>query len=175
MHTTFKKYFYSLQNILDQYEKEVQGLSYEQLNKLPETGGWSIAQILHHISNVEAGAFMYIEKKLQAPLESQKSGLKAAYRSALLTYALRSSKKFKAPKVLQVPEGPYEVKELFSAWKITRQKLEKALDGIADEHIKRMFFNHPIVGKINLRQTLKFHADHMNRHLLQIKGLKKSL
>ena len=123
----------------------------------------------------ERGTILYIQKKLINPSESKNAGIKALYRSALLRYALRSKRKFKAPKVLTEPTGPYVVEELFTGWKTTREELEKLFDSIPAEHKKKQLFKHPVLGYISLKQTLGFMGDHMQRHLEQIQRIKSSL
>lgn len=173
MNPKFKKRFNHLQKLLADYENEVENLSFEQANQIPASGGWTIAQVIHHISHVEKSVILYIQKKLINPKESKKSGIKSSYRAALLRYALRSKRKFKAPKVLENPVGPYQIKELIDEWKLTRKELEKLLDSVSDADINRELFKHPVVGKINLKQTLGFMGDHTKRHLDQIVQLKK--
>jgi hypothetical protein len=175
MHPKFQKRFSVLQGLLDHYEKELKDLSFQQSNQIPLSGGWSIAQVVYHISIVEKGVIQYIQKKLINPSESKNAGLKSFYRAALLRYALRSKRKFRAPKVLDTPQGPYEVNDLIKEWKITRKELEKLFDSIADADVNRQFFKHPVVGKINLKQTLGFMADHKKRHLDQIIQLKQDI
>jgi len=175
MEELFRKRFKRLQDLLSSYENEAADLSYDQLNQTPATGGWSINQVIHHMSGVEAGTILYIQKKLINPEENKKAGLKSFYRAALLRYALRSKRKFRAPKILTEPVGPYDVNELFTLWKITRKNLESLYDSIPAEHKNRQLFKHPVVGKINLKQTLGFMGDHMQRHLDQIQKIKSTL
>lgn len=172
MDALFAKGINRLDHLLSNYQEEVKNLSYEQLNKKPASGGWSINEVIHHMKGVEVGTILYIQKKLQTPEESKRSGIKSWYRASLLRYALRSKRKFKAPKVLTEPEGPYEVEELLKDWQITRNQLRNVFENIPAEHKNRELFKHPIVGHINLKQTLGFMGDHMQRHLEQIKGIK---
>jgi len=172
MDALFIQRFNRLDNLLKDYQKEVNNLSYEQLNKKPASGGWSINEVIHHMKGVEAGTILYIQKKLQTPDESKRSGIKSWYRASLLRYALRSKRKFRAPKVLTEPQGPYKTEELFKEWQITRDQLRNVFENVPAEHKSRELFKHPVVGYINLKQTLGFMGDHMQRHLEQIQGLK---
>jgi hypothetical protein len=175
MEECFRKRFQRLQDLLQSYQDEVSGLSSEQLNQPPPVGGWSINQVIHHISGAEAGIIKYIQNKLINPGESKKAGIRSAYRAALLKYALRSKRKFRAPKVLTEPTGPYEVADLFAQWNKTRKNLEILFDSIQGEHKNRQLFKHPVVGKINLKQTLGFMGDHMERHLEQIRHIRSTI
>lgn len=175
MHSKFQKRFSHLQQLLDIYEKELESVSFEQANRSPQSGGWSIAQVVYHISIVEKGIIQYVQKKLADPTTSKRAGLRSFYSAALLRYALRSKRKFKAPKVLDTPQGPYQISDLLQEWKSTRKELEKLFDSVSEKDVNRQFFKHPVVGKINLKQTLGFMADHKQRHLDQIILMKKEM
>jgi hypothetical protein len=175
MHASFQKRFERLQHLLEEYEKTLSGLPTDQLNKKPATGGWTINQIVHHIAGAEAGIIQAIKKKLIDPGESKPAGIRSFYRATLLRYALRSKRKFKAPKVLAEPTGSYEKNELLADWRKTRKELEELCNSIERPYINHQLFRHPVVGKINLKQTLGFMGDHMQRHLEQIQQIKSTL
>lgn len=175
MNKKFEKRFNRLQDLLKEYENELKNISNDQANKNPEGGGWSTVEVIYHLSYAEKSIIQYIQKKLINPVESKKAGLKSFYRASLLRYALRSSRKFRAPKVLDDPKGPYEKEKLLSEWKITRATLMQTFSNVPVEHINRQLFKHPVVGKINLKQTLGFMGDHMQRHLEQVRRIKKEI
>ncbi len=75
---------------------------------------------------------------------------------------------------METPKGPYKITDIMAEWKLTRKELEKLLDSVSDADVNRQLFKHPVVGKINLKQTLGFMADHKQRHLNQIIDLKKA-
>lgn len=175
MNKKFEKRFNRLQDLLSEYELEMNSISYEHANKKPENGGWSMAEVVYHISHSEKSIIQYIQKKLIKPEESKSAGLKSWYRSSLLSYALRSKRKFRAPKVLDDPKGPYEPSALFSEWKIIRATLNQTISSVSKEDVNRQLFKHPVVGKISLHQTLGFMGHHMARHLEQMKRVKKEI
>lgn len=175
MNSKFENRFNRLQDLFKEYEKEIKNISHEQANKNPETGGWSMAEVVFHVSHAEKIIVQYIQKKLINPEESRRAGLKSWYRASLLRFALRSKRKFRAPKVLDDPKGPYEKDALFSEWKIIRATLSQTFNSVPREHINRQLFKHPVVGKINLYQTLGFMGDHMQRHLEQVRRIKKEI
>jgi hypothetical protein len=175
MHAKFTSRFTQLQNVLAAYTEEIKNLSYEQANQTPANGGWSIAQVVFHISNAEKGVVQYLQKKLQNPQESEPAGLKSYYRATLLRYALRSKKKFRIPKALEQPQGPYPLPVLMDSWQLTRTELKNLLISINPADINKQLFKHPVVGKISLKQTLGFMTDHAQRHLEQIRKIKAEL
>jgi uncharacterized damage-inducible protein DinB len=175
MNSLFQVRFDHLQYLLKEYQDEIQGLNSEQLNQKSEGGNWSIAEIIYHISHAEKAIVQYIQKKLNNPSETKKAGFKSWYKASLPRLALKSSRKFKAPKQLDEPKGPYHVDQLMEEWKTIRFALEETYHQVPEELIRHQLFKHPVVGKINLQQTLGFMADHMQRHLLQIRGIKKGI
>lgn len=175
MNKKFEKRFNRLQDLFGEYEKEMKNISYDQANKKPENGGWSMAEVVYHMSHTEKSIIQYIQKKLIKPEESKSAGLKSWYRSSLLSYALKSKRKFRAPKVLDDPKGPYEPSALFSEWKIIRATLHQTISSVSAADVNRQLFKHPVVGKINLHQTLGFMGHHMVRHLKQMKNVKKEV
>lgn len=172
MHNSFKKKFTRLQRLLQQYEAELANVTNEQANKNSETGGWSILEIVYHVSQSERGIIKYIQKSLLKPQESKVAGLKSFYRYALLWFALKSKRKYRAPKVLEEPKGPYEKEKLMEGWKMTRVALEETIKSVPLKYIHRQLFRHPVVGGINIEQTIGFMGDHLQRHLEQIKKIK---
>ncbi len=175
MNKKFQKRYLRLQDLLSEYVKELNDLSHEDLNKSPGENSWSVAEVVYHISHAEKAIVQYIQKKLIKPEEAKRAGLKSMYKAILLRLALRSSRKFRAPKVLDNPQGPYEKDQLISEWKIIRATLGNTYDSVSQDHLGRQLFKHPVVGKINLYQTLGFMGDHMQRHLKQIRKIKKEL
>lgn len=175
MHEAYQKRFQRLQNLMDQFDQSFRGLTYVQLNQKRTEASWSIAEIVYHISRAEIAITQYIQKKLNNSADVKKAGLKSLYRATLLRLALRSSRKFRAPKQLDEPHGPYEIEKLMEEWRAVRQQLSETIQQVPQTHIKHELFKHPVVGKINLVQTLSFMGDHMERHLEQIEGIKHSL
>ncbi|MBL4704305.1 MAG: DinB family protein, partial [Flavobacteriales bacterium] len=97
--------------------KKLEALSNEEFVAIPEQGGWSISQVINHLMISEFGSSRYISKKLLGLEDLRPTGLKNNVNSKALKFALRSGKKFKAPKVLPEPEN--------QAKEITLEKWEK--------------------------------------------------
>lgn len=175
MSPLLKSRFKDIHHLFLEYQAAVSNISNDKANRRSADNKWSINEIIYHISHAEMAIVNYIEKKAIAPHESPKSGFKSWYRTLLLRLALKSSRKFKAPKVLDEPSGPYDKEKLINDWRDIRKSLENLLHQIPDEYVHHQLFKHPVVGKINLHQTLGFMADHMQRHLNQIKKMKREV
>ncbi|HRF34344.1 MAG TPA: hypothetical protein PLM56_12645, partial [Cyclobacteriaceae bacterium] len=59
------------------------------------------------------------------------------------------------------------------AWSKTRMELKELLDRISDDQLKRKIYKHPVVGKLNMVQTVRFFREHIIHHTPQIKRLLK--
>jgi hypothetical protein len=175
MHPKFNRRFTQLEHVFAAYEAEIKNLSDELANQPPPNGGWSIAQVIFHIASAEKGIIQYLQKKLQNPTESKPAGLKSYYRATLLRYALRSKRKFRAPKALEQPQGTYSLSDLMNQWQLSRTELKNIFTSVNAADVNRQLFKHPVVGKISLKQTLGFMTDHAQRHLEQIKNIKAQL
>ena len=142
------------------------GLSDEVVNRSPADGGWSVIQVLAHMSRAEDLSLRYIRKKMRA--DAPPAGLGSALRSAALSLALRSPLKFKAPPMsAEVPERA-RMTEVAASWDVVRRDLEQALDALPPEIAHRAVFRHPRAGMMSLDQALRFMEDHFDHHLKQV-------
>lgn len=175
MSPALKSRYKEIHHLFLEYQAAISNISNDKANRKPANDKWSINEIIYHISHAELAIVNYVQKKATAPKESPQAGFKSWYRTLLLRLALKSSRKFKAPKVLDEPNGPYDKETLINEWRIIRNNFESVLNSIPDEDIYRQLFKHPVVGKINIHQTLGFMADHMRRHLEQVKKMKREV
>lgn len=147
---------------------KVEGWPDEKLNQQPQPGKWSAAQIMSHLILSERLIATSLTKKIHANEPLEKSGLKSWYRSVLLKLSLRSSLRFKAPRVVaKVPEYS-SLSDIEVQWHQTTKEFEKLLENFPSHLLGRAIFTHPIVGRISLYQTIDFMADHVYHHLRQI-------
>lgn len=147
---------------------------YDQLTKPPARDKWSVVQILHHLVIVEAGTMAYIQKKILAPDKVPNVKFSSRIRMIGLKVSLMSNMKFKAPSVLQVPDNSMTVETLSQQWEITRGKFYTLLEGLPEDLSRKGIFNHPLVGRIDANDTLRFIKWHYEHHLRQIYTILKS-
>lgn len=139
----------------------------DQVHKSPQ-GKWSPAQILHHLYTSEYGTVTYLKKKVEST-EVASAGIRGFIASFLLKRALRNQKtKFKAPEVLgEMPDKP-EFEKLRNNYLNLRKELRSVLDRFDKRMAKKAYFKHPVVGRMNIYQTLSFLEEHFDRHKKQI-------
>jgi uncharacterized damage-inducible protein DinB len=152
---------------------EIKQLSPEILNKhLP--GKWSISQILAHLITAEQLSINYLNKKMQGIQTVENTGLWEEIKTLTLKISQRLPLKFKAPRLVVENTPAFEsVEQIEMAWTKTRNELKELLSRIADDQIRRKIYKHPIAGKLNIHQALRFFGEHIIHHQPQIKKLLK--
>ena len=145
------------------------GLSDEVLNRRPPDDGWSVIQVVAHLSLAEELSVRYLAKKLaEGGADAPRAGFGSAFRSGLLTLALRSPLRFKAPtRSTDVPERA-TFSEVAAHWDTVRSSLLATVEAVPPEVADRAIFKHPRAGRINLDQALSFMEEHFDHHLRQI-------
>jgi len=150
----------------------VTSLSTEELNAHPE-GKWSIAQVLSHLIASEHLSVIYLNKKLLGVKDVPNTGLaEELVMMALIISQRLPFIKFKAPKVIAENTQVYQTRDqLKEAWDNGRGELKNVLARFQDDQLKRKIYKHPIAGKLNIQQALRFFQEHINHHTPQVKKL----
>ncbi len=142
------------------------------LEKSPAPSKWNTLQILHHVQKSEEATLQYIVKKLSYSPE----GLPAAtylshLKVLLLRFVLWSPIKFKAPKGLdQVPANP-DIEGLKQSWQLNFDEFSALIERLSEKELRYQLFKHPIIGRVDMKDTLKFMISHFDHHERQIKRL----
>ncbi|HYX31138.1 MAG TPA: DinB family protein [Pyrinomonadaceae bacterium] len=133
-------------------------------------GGWSIAEIVEHLSIAEAGMTRAIEALLNAPSQgdSERSASHSFAPFSLDEQAEQARGKIEAPEFLRptglrLSEGLARLKESRAALRAFRPRFESA-----DYSRQRL---HPAFGPLNAAQWLAFVGMHEARHLRQIERI----
>lgn len=159
-----------LENSRIQLEQLLKGYSAESLNKTPPPGGWSPAEVLKHILDVESATLSYCVHKLQKPgTRPEPAGFREKRNAFLLVLALRSPLRFRAPSALPPVQGPYDTDALLRQWTEVRERYQAFVQAYPPALEKAGLFRHPRSGMLSLAQTLAFLQAHLNRHLKQLK------
>jgi len=140
-----------------------------ELNKTPPSGGWSPAEVLKHIVDVEQATLSYCEYKLQKGEPLRKSGLREKRNALLLKLALLAPLKFHAPSALPTVQGPYNTVQLLHEWELLRKKYQLFTDSFPAVSAKSGIFRHPRAGMLSMSDTLAFLQAHLSRHVRQLK------
>lgn len=173
MQPVLQKLFYQTEQQKVNLLKEIDSLNGSQLHHHPP-GKWSLSQLFAHLITSEQLSVQYLKKKILAIEEQPNTGLVEELKMLTLIISQRLPFKFKAPKVV-VDNTPAfsNVDEIKTAWNQTRSELKDLLSRFSDQHLKRKIYKHPIAGKLNIVQAMRFFQEHIIHHTPQIKRLLK--
>jgi uncharacterized damage-inducible protein DinB len=170
----------SLKKLFNQTEQQkiallnqIDSLSATKLHHHPP-GKWSLAQVFAHLITSEQLSIQYLKKKIQAIETQPDTGILEELKMLALIISQRLPFKFKAPKVV-VDNTPTfnNVAEIVAAWNQTRTELKDLLDRFAATQLTRKIYKHPVAGKLNIVQAMRFFQEHIIHHTPQIKRLLK--
>ena len=132
---------------------------------------WSLQQVLLHNVQIQDLVEGVLKKNLSKQEELRDTKLKTWYRYFMLKLALASSKKFKVPKVISSIENTYSLAEIRDNWNQSYKRLDELLKNFPKNLESKLIFRHPVIGWININQTLGFMLAHMKHHQKQIESL----
>ena len=142
-----------------------------RLNRPRADGGWSAAQVLHHVIAAEEGTLRYISKKMQGGTSLPRAGLASRLRLLALQLANASPFRFKAPAVTADVPAEIDADALRTWWDAVRGDWARRLEGFPDELLDRMVFRHTMVGLMGLEDALSFLQSHLDHHAGQVERL----
>ncbi len=173
MNVELRKQFNKLEKLTAELIGAIENTTTAQLHQSPP-GKWSLSQVFAHLITAEQLSVQYLKKKIQVIEEQPNTGLAEALKMWVLILSQRLPLKFKAPKVVVDHTAAYDdATEIINAWSKTRMELKELLDRISDHQLKRKIYKHPVVGKLNMAQTVRFFREHIIHHTPQIKRLLK--
>jgi uncharacterized damage-inducible protein DinB len=144
------------------------GLDEERLRRPGPDGGWSVLEILGHLTLAEQHTLTYLQKKLQDPAAIPRAGLGSFWRFALLSVVLRSPLRVKAPERVAHPVTEASLAEVRARWEEVRRGWREVLASFPPALVERAVFRHPFVGRLSLAHTLGFLREHVAHHRRQI-------
>ena len=137
---------------------------------------WCVAEIVEHLSIVEANVVKLCEKlleKAEGEGRTRREGAPFAPVS-LDEFAERARQKFTAPEQI-APTGSRPLSDSLAALRSSREALRALRPRIERVDGTALRFPHPAFGPINLYQWLLFVGGHEQRHLAQIETVKQSM
>lgn len=156
-----------------QFEKEISGLTDEQLKFRPNQDSWTVAQVAEHIVITESAIFKLIESgPLKAPLNSDNEVFRARDLAVKLAITNRNQK-FKAPEAVQPTQKLNTLTDLLSEFGKRRTKNINFLKS-TNIDLRNHFADNPLMGVIDTYQWFLFLNAHTERHLAQIAEIKSN-
>ncbi|MDR1876361.1 MAG: putative metal-dependent hydrolase [Flavobacteriaceae bacterium] len=134
--------------------KEIQGLSENQLNTPYRPAGWTIRQVVHHLADSHMNAFI----RIKLALTEEKPVVKPYFEGRWAE--LTDSKNYLVEPSLKILEGVH-------------QRWSSLFKSLSEEDMKRTLI-HPGYGKeFQINEMIAMYAWHGNHHLAHITTLKK--
>src|SRR5690242_13942735 len=117
MNKKFQILFEAVEADRTQLLNKVSTLTPEQFMKIPESGKWSVSQILTHIMVSERLSVLYMRKKSQGIDQLDNSGIVEYFKMIFLKGSQRLPLKYRAPKALaeHTPEA-MTLEQLTQQW-----------------------------------------------------------
>ncbi|MBN8576218.1 MAG: DinB family protein [Cytophagales bacterium] len=153
--------------------KQIEILNVDQLHQHPP-GKWSLSQVFAHLITSEQLSVQYLNKKILAIEDQPDTGITEVLKMWLLIISQRLPLRFKAPNVVVAHTPAFkDAAEITQAWNQTRAELNDLLSRFTGQQLRRKIYKHPVAGKLNIVQTLRFFQEHIIHHTPQIKRLLK--
>lgn len=163
-----------LQRTKDLLEKELKGLTAEQLSFKPAPDKWSISEVTEHIALAEIGIFQITQGTLQAPADLSKRKEITVTEKDIKQRLTNRTTKVQSPEVIK-PVGKFPTAaQAFQAFVTRRDGTIKYIRTTNDDLLNH-FWKHPATGTIDLYQTILLIAAHSERHILQIIEIKQNI
>ncbi len=148
---------------------ELESLSPEALALRPETGKWSILEIVEHLVVAERDVFEGFPAV--ADLVDRRRRLKNRVTYLLVFFILRFGVPVRTPSPKMVPQGGRALAELRLQWDENIRRLFTYSATPDREGLRRVVFQHPAAGPITLVQALTLDRMHLRNHARQIRRL----
>ena len=153
------------------------GVSTDRLCRRASADGWSVAEIVDHLSLVEAGIARLIAKRASRAKEGG-IGEEKSTESVLPSFEPYRVKldtmKMESPTTVR-PRGNVDLNEALKGLESSREALRVAVleaNGLSLGEIKH---THPLLGELDLYQWLIFLGQHEGRHRKQIERTLNSI
>ena len=149
----------------------VERCSEEQRTRKPSASEWSMVQVMTHLMTTESAILSYMRNKSTKGLPLEKAGLRSSLGALAMSLVLRYRKKIKRPPGVADPTDTLTHKQVKQGWQEGRAQLRQFLDGFPNEWMDKEIFRHPVIGMMNIHQTVAFMGEHVQHHQAQVQRL----
>jgi DinB superfamily len=167
--------FAMIEQINARFNSSISGLSEAQENFRPAPDRWTIAENVEHISIVNNG-FLRLTYKLLKQAEADPKPARKDLQLPPLTLKDNGELvhgKFEAPEIVR-PKGDVPLAQSITKNQQTIEDLLKLKPRLDPIDLSELNWPHPSLGQLNLYQWLLLLGEHVERHRLQIEGVKLS-
>lgn len=140
----------ALSELPNKLRAEVEGLSEDVLQKTYRPGGWTIAQVVHHLADSHINSFVYCKLALTEDKPTIKSCSEDSWAEQL------DAKNTNIASSLQILDGLHE-------------RWVSMLRNLSDEEWARSFIHPAVQQEVSLKVNLAIYAWHGEHHLAHIR------
>jgi hypothetical protein len=161
--------FNEIENQRKMLQALLEPLTDDQINQIPDTNKWSVAQIISHLILADENCVKYFDKKFTLSKHFKINKLQSYLRLLLMKILFNLPIKYKAPPLVSnVPDYIPKAK-LFAQWLTVRINMQNMLNKVPQELQDAELFKQPFAGRMNLTDGMEFIKTHFKLHLKQIK------
>ena len=170
MHNSLQPLFDKLDADLIDLLEDLKDQPDHVLNEKVSPDKWSIHQTMYHLILAEELSLKYVQKKLSFNPTLKDTGIGTFFRRSALSLYFLYPFKVKAPDAISKENLPNDLRfwEVVKKWKDVRKETKEFIADLPEEMLKKELYKHPAIGKISLKDMLKFFDLHFARHRKQI-------
>ena len=133
----------------------------------PRPGAWSALEILDHLVLTEASI---LDAMIRSIPQRHPVSRADRVRGRLLELAFLTPVRFRVPaRVTHVlPKGESTLAGQLASWEFVRRRMRETLEQVEPDALASGAFQHPVSGRMDVRQTLRFLSAHIVHHGYQL-------
>jgi hypothetical protein len=159
-----KKLFETLDDTTSQFLQLVSSFDEQEINRIPYDGSWTVAQIAEHVALSNMDIENQLSKEGKVCGKEPDAGVEKI-RSIFLNF----SKKLNAPDFILPTRDIYQRHTVISNLKTSIDQLTE----VSKKEDLLQIIHHRIFGEVTRLETLYFVIYHTQRHIHQLKNIKK--
>jgi len=155
----------------------IRSMPYDKYIQQPKPGHWSAGQAANHLYLSEKLSFAYLRKKMAYPDTIPPFHIKSWMGMIKLKIIMLRLIKARAPKTINMWEDQEVLhpNDLDRKWKDLRIEL---FDFVREKYPlfgSHLVYNHPVAGRLSMKQMITFFIDHIEHHTRQVKRILKEI
>ncbi len=140
----------------------------------PTEGAWNLLQVGQHLYLSEKLTLQYMEKKLLGYSLALQVDFLTHVKFRLFLMGLVLPIRTKIPSKAVAPQPEMDLKTLKSLWQELDRKFDRFLKKLKPAHSTFPIYKHPLVGRINIGETMDFLNGHFTHHMWQVRRIRKN-
>ena len=152
----------------------VRGIRSEQLHWKPPEGGWSMAEVLEHLTVTNERYLSAMSAATPVAAKPNRKPWRPSLMGGLLNFAMRKPKlRMKTPRVFA--PGPQPRERVFHEFLRTQLELRRALERALSSDLSRTRVASPATSmvRLNLGDCFEILISHADRHLGQVERIRQ--